>query len=151
MNTSKILLPLSLAALWAAGCSENTPPPSAPEPPPPAAAAVGNPARETAAPARDAATTVVQDAADKAKEVIAAAAAGAKVQELIDAAKKLVGEGKLQDALAKLKELGGQTLSPAQQSAADALKAQIELALKAGSKNATEAAAEAVGGLLRKK
>ena len=79
----------------------------------------------------------------------AAAPASNKAQELIDAASKLVGEGKYQDALAKLKDLSGEKLSPTQQSLVDAIKAQIQKALGATPPTATDAAG-AAGNLLKK-
>ncbi|MCW5556531.1 MAG: hypothetical protein KIT22_01610 [Verrucomicrobiae bacterium] len=101
---------------------------------------------QTATAAKEAGAGVVQDATDKAKG--SRRSRQRQIQELIDAA-KLVGEGKLQDALAKLKEIGGQALSPDQKATVDALKSQIELALKAGPKTAADAA-RAVGRLLRR-
>jgi hypothetical protein len=84
---------------------------------------------------------------DKAKEV--AAPVSAKVQELIDSAKSLVGEGKYQDALVKLKELGGEKLPLSQQAIVDGLKAQIQKALGAATPTATDAVG-AAGNLLKK-
>ena len=78
-----------------------------------------------------------------------AAPANAKAQELIDSAKGLVGGGKFQEALAKLKEIGGEKLSLNQQQLVDALKAQIQKALGATPATATDAAG-AAGGLLKK-
>ena len=61
-----------------------------------------------------------------------------------------MSEGKFQDALAKLKEIGSEKLSASQQTIVDGLKAQIEKALGASSKAATDAAG-AAGGLVPKK
>lgn len=90
---------------------------------------------------------VAKDVADKAKEVTAAASA--KGQELIDSAKSLVAEGKFQEAMDKLKAIGGEKLSVDQQAIVDNLKAQIEKALASGQKAATDAAG-AAGNLLKK-
>ncbi len=90
---------------------------------------------------------VVNDVAEKAKEV--AAPVNAKAQELLDSAKRLIGEGKLQDALAKLKALNGENLSAESQALADSLRAQIDKLPGPTSKAATDAAA-AAGNRLKK-
>jgi ElaB/YqjD/DUF883 family membrane-anchored ribosome-binding protein len=73
---------------------------------------------------KEAGQKVVQDVSDKAKEV--AAPINAKAQETIDSAKKMVSDGKFQNALIKLKELGGEKLSTEQQAITDGLKVQID-------------------------
>ena len=89
----------------------------------------------------------VGDLTKKATELTAVGSA--KAQELIDSARKLVGEGKFQDAQAKLKAIGSEKLSVNQQAIVDTLKVQIENALGATSKAATDASA-ASGGLIKK-
>ena len=140
MKTQKIILSLSVAALalWATGCSEEKK--SAIEQTKDAATKTADALKETGAKA-------VADVAEKAKEVTAPASA--KAQELIASAQKLATEGKFQDALAKLKEVGGEKLSVAQQSVVDGLKAQIEKALAAAPKTGADAAG-AAGTLINK-
>ncbi len=96
---------------------------------------------------KEAGTKAVNEVTEKVKEV--AAPASAKAQELLDSAKSLIGEGKLQDALAKLKALSGEKLSTEQQALADSLKAQVDKLLGTTSKAATDAAA-AAGNLFKK-
>lgn len=96
---------------------------------------------------KEAGTKVVTDVTEKAREVTAPG--NAKAQELLDSAKSLIGEGKLQGALTKLKALNGEKLSGEQQALADSLKAQIDKLLARTSKAATDAAA-AAGNLLKK-
>jgi len=112
-----------------------------------AATDAGDALKQTAAAVKESGTKAVNEVTEKAKEV--AAPASAKAQELIDAAKKLVNEGKFQEALAKLKDIGSEKLSVQQQSLVDGLKAQIEKALGASSKAATDATG-AAGGLFKK-
>ena len=104
-------------------------------------------AQGAAATMQETGTKMANDMAAKAAEVTAAGSA--KAQELIDSAKKLVGEGKFQDALAKLKATGGEKLSVNQQAMVDTLKAQIEKAIGATSKAAADASA-AAGGIPKK-
>ncbi len=88
---------------------------------------------------------------DKAKEI--AAPASAKAQELIESAKHLFAEGKLADALAKLKETGGAAPSPEQQSVVDRLKAQVEKVMTATRQtvlDVTTAATNAVSNFFQK-
>jgi hypothetical protein len=88
---------------------------------------------------------------DKAKEI--AAPANAKAQELIESAKHLFSEGKLADALAKLKETSGAAPSPEQQSVVDRLKAQVEKAMTATKQSvldATRSATNAVSNFFQK-
>lgn len=86
---------------------------------------------------KQAGEAVAQDVAKKAEAVTAPV--NAKAQEIIDGAKKLFNDGKLQDALAKLKELGGEKLSAEQQALADSLKAQIDKLLGTTNKAASDA------------
>lgn len=127
MKTQKIIVSLTVAALalWVAGCKEET-------------KSVTEQTKDAVASAKDAGANVVAAATDKAKEL--AAPASAKAQELIDAAKNLVGAGKFQEALTKLKDLSGEKLSVDQEAIVSGLKAQIEKALGAGTKAATDAA-----------
>ena len=90
---------------------------------------------------------VAKEVAEKAKEITAPGSS--KVQELIDSAKSLAGEGKFQDALAKLKALGGENLSVEQKNFVEGLKAQIDKAL-ASSKKAATNAIDAASNLLKK-
>jgi predicted small lipoprotein YifL len=89
---------------------------------------------------------VAQDVTDKTKEVVAPI--NAKAQSIIDTAKQYVSEGKLQEALTKLKELSGEKLSTEQQALADSLKAQIDKLLGTTNKAATDAT-KAAGSLLK--
>ena len=147
MKTSKLIVSLTAVAftLWATGCKEETK--TATEQTKDAAASVSDTVAKTVETAKDAGAKVVADVTDKAKEL--AAPASAKAQELIDSAKNLVGEGKFQEALTKLKDIGSEKLSVDQQAVVDGLKAQIEKALGAGTKAATDAA-NAAAGLLPK-
>lgn len=147
MKTPNIIFSLTIAAMavWASGCKEETK--SATEQTQEAAGSANEAVTRTADAVKETGAKVVQDVTDKAKEL--AAPASAKAQELIDSAKSLVGAGKFQEALDKLKEIDGEKLSLNQQTVVDALKAQIEKALGATSKTATDAAG-AAGNLLKK-
>jgi hypothetical protein len=115
-----------------------------------AAKKVADAAKQTgekvAADVKEASQTVAKDVAAKAEEL--AAPVNTKAQEIIDATKKLISDGKLPDALAKLKELGGEKLSAEQKSIADGLKAQIDKLLGTTSKTAAEAT-KAAGNLIK--
>jgi len=87
---------------------------------------------------KQAGETAAKDAAQKAEEL--AAPVNAKAQGIIDETKKLFNDGKLQEALAKLKELSGEKLSAEQQALADNLKAQIDKLLGTTNKAASDAA-----------
>jgi len=127
MKTQNLICSLTVAALalCLAGCKQE-------------AKSIPEQTKDATSSASDAVGKTVSDMTDKAKEL--AAPASAKAQELIDAAKNLVGEGKFSDALTKLKEIGSEKLSVDQQTVVDGLKAQIEKALGAGTKAATDAA-----------
>lgn len=86
---------------------------------------------------KQAGEAAAKDAAKKAEEV--AAPVNAKAQGIIDETKKLVSDGKLQEAVAKLKELTGEKLSAEQQALADGLKAQIDKLLGTTNKAAADA------------
>lgn len=146
MKTSQFTACLSALALalWVAGCkpeSQNAGDPAK------AAGTASETVAKTVEAAKDAGAKLAQEAADKTKEI--AAPLNAKAQELIVSAQKLVGDGKFQDALAKLKEISGEKLSASQQTVVDTLKAQIEKALGATS-NVTSNATSAINGLLPK-
>lgn len=148
MQFQKSILSLTVAALavWAVGC-DNSKETSVTGQTKPAAPDAGNKIGEAAAAIKETGVQVASNAVTQAKEVVAPASAQA--QALIDSAKNLLTEGKFQEALAKLKEIGGEKLSLNQQSIVDGLKAQIEKALAATSKAPADASG-AVGGLLKK-
>jgi hypothetical protein len=102
--------------------------------------------KQTESPAAVQTQSAAGDLAKKASDLTATGSA--KAQELIDSATKLVGEGKFQDAMAKLKAIGSEKLSVNQKAMVDTLKAQIEKALAATSKAATDAGA--ASGLIKK-
>lgn len=102
-----------------------------------AASATGDAVKDAADAVKQAGETAAKDVAKKAEEL--AAPVNAKAQGIIDEAKKFVNDGKLQEALAKLKELGGEKLSAEQQALADGLKAQIDKLLGTTNKAATDA------------
>jgi hypothetical protein len=80
-----------------------------------------------------------------------ASAVTAQAQGMIDQAKALMGENKWSEALAMLNKLSGQSLSADQQSLVQSLQNQAQKGLEAAAaKKATDAAANAVGGLLKK-
>jgi len=153
MKNSKTILTLATASLlvWAAGCNQKD---AAAEQDMKQAGAAAGDAVSDAADAvkqtgeklaqdvKQAGETVAKDAAQKAQAL--AAPVNAKAQEVIDSAKKLFTDGKVQESLAKLKELGSEKLSADQQAIVDGLKAQIEKASKAGLD-----AAKAAGNLLK--
>ena len=151
MKTQNILFPLTAAALlvWTSGCDSKKDATvqdkmqSAADGASDALKKTTDAVKETGAKVvsdvKEAGAKAVNDVADKAKEV--AAPVSAKAQELLESAKSLIGEGKLQDALAKLKALSGEKLSTEQQALADSLKAQIDKLLGTTSKAATDAAA----------
>ena len=138
MKTQKIIFTLAVAALalGITGCKDESK--SALEQTKDAAKSAGDAVTKAAEAAKETGAKVATDVADKAKEMTAPASA--KAQELIDSAKSLLAEGKFQDALTKLKAIGGEKLSLSQQSIVDGLKAQIEKALGAAPKAATDAA-----------
>jgi uncharacterized lipoprotein YajG len=104
-------------------------------------------------PAAESAHSSVQSATDGAEVAAAtkdaAAATSSKAQELITSAQRFFSSGKFQEALAKLKEVGGEKLTPDQQILVNNLTAQIEKVLSTTAKTATDAATSA-GGLPKK-
>jgi hypothetical protein len=157
MKTNRTLFTLAAVALviWATGCEkkDTTAQPDANKAVTDSGAAVKDSAdamKETsvkvAQDAKEAGQKVAKDVSAKTEEL--AAPINAKAQEIIDAAKKLVSDGKLQDALTKLKELGGQMLSAEQKTVADGLKAQIDKLLGTTSKATTDAT-KAAGNLIK--
>ena len=157
MKKSTVLLTVVTTALtlWTAGCEKKEATPqkdlqNAATDAGDAAKNVADAAKQTgekvAQDVKQAGQQLAKDVATKTEEL--AAPVNAKAQEIIDAAKKLVSDGKLQDALTKLKELGGQTLSAEQKSVADGLKAQIDKLLGTTSKTATDAT-KAAGNLIK--
>ena len=82
---------------------------------------------EVAQDLKQAGEAVASDVTKKAEEL--SAPVNAKAQEVIDGAKKLFNDGKLQDALAKLKELDSEKLSEEQQALTRTLTARINKAL----------------------
>lgn len=141
MKIERILIPLAAVALlvWISGCEKKET----------TVQDQGNAVADKAGDALKQSAEAAKVAGTKAVNEVAAPAS-AKAQELIDSAKKLVSEGKFQDAMAKLTEIGSEKLSASQQTIVDGLKAQIEKALGASSKTATDAAG-AAGGLIPKK
>ena len=97
------------------------------------------------------AVDATKDAANKTAEVIkdAAASASTDIVAALESAKKLVSEGKWQEAGKALEPLTKLKLTPEQQSLLDQLKKQIAQ-LQAGSAKLTEDAGKAVGDLLKK-
>jgi dsDNA-specific endonuclease/ATPase MutS2 len=145
MKTQTILVPLAATALlvWVTGCEKKDA--SVQDQTRPMADETGA-VQKRAEAVQETGAKAITDVAEQAQA--AAAPASSKAQEIIDSAKSLVGEGKFQDALAKLKELSGEKLSAAQQSAVDALQAQIQKALGAKTPAAPDAAG-AAGNLLK--
>ena len=118
MKTNKVLFTLATTALVVGltGCGkkENA---NLEDQAKAAATETGDAIKQAADAAKEAGQKAAQDVTDKAKEV--AAPVNAQAQGIIDAAKQYVSDGKLQEAYAKLKELGGEKLSAEQQAIAD--------------------------------
>lgn len=157
MKTNKTLFTLAAAALvmWAAGCEKKDT--TVQKDLSNAATDAGDAVKNVADAAKQTGEKAVQDVKVAGQKVAAdvsakagemAAPINAKAQEIIDGAKKLFTDGKLQDALVKLKELGGEKLSAEQQAISDSLKAQIDKLLGTTSKTATDAA-NAAGNLIK--
>jgi len=146
MKTNKTLFTLATAALivWTAGCEKKDS--TVEKDLQNAATDAGDAVKNVAEAAKQTGENVAKDATAKAEEL--AAPINAKAQQIIDATKKLISDGKLQDALAKLKELGGEKLSAEQKAIADGLKAQIDKLLGTTPKTATDAA-NAAGNLIK--
>jgi len=160
MKLPKIFLPLVAAlAFGQAGCSKNeTVAPAAGDAnktvdsTADAAAKAAEAAKAGAAKVTEAAKVeAARVGAAKAEAAKAADAAkgadNAKVQGLIDKAKRLVAEGKFADATSVLQQLGGQLLSTDQQKLVEGLKEQLQKALAA---KAAGDATGAAGNLLKK-
>ncbi|NOS70563.1 MAG: hypothetical protein HOP33_11605 [Verrucomicrobia bacterium] len=111
------------------------------------ASKTGEAIKDAAGSLKESGEKVAKEVAEKAKEITAAG--NSKVQELIDSAKSLAGEGKFQDALAKLKALGSENLSVEQKNFVEGLKVQIDKALAGGKKVATNVI-DSTGNLLKK-
>lgn len=116
------------------------------------AASVQEAAKQTVAAAQTQAKEATSAVAKAAEEAQAqAAAVTSKTQATFDAVKKLLAEKKPAEALKMLSDLATAKLTPEQQSALEALKKQAEALLQnATTSQATEKAAEAAGGLLKK-
>jgi hypothetical protein len=113
-----------------------------------------NAVKETGDAVSDAAKKTGDPVAEKTKETTeavktATANASADIMAALENAKKLVTEGKWQEAAKALEPLGSLKLTPEQQSLVDQLKKQIAQ-LQAGSQKVTEGATKAVGDLLKK-
>lgn len=148
MKTTNLLFPLATAALlvWITGCDSKKEA-TAQDQTQTTADGANEALKKTTDAVKEAGTKVAADVAEKAKEVTAPI--NAKAQELLDSARRYIGEGKLQEALTKLKALSGEQLSGEQQVLSDSLKAQIDKLLGTTSKTATDAAA-AADNLLKK-
>lgn len=107
----------------------------------------GEAIKDVASSLKESGEKVAKEVAEKAKEITATGSS--KAQELIDSAKSLAGEGKFQDALAKLKALGGENLSVEQKNFVEGLKVQIDKALAGGKRVATNVI-DSAGNLLKK-
>ena len=119
-----------------------------------AAEATKDAAKKTGDAVSEAAQKTGDAVAEKAKEATdavktATANASADIVAALDKAKKLVTEGKWQEAAKSLEPLANLKLTPEQQSLLDQLKKQIAQ-LQTGSKKLTDEASKAVGDLLKK-
>lgn len=141
---------LSVALVIASGCGKKdettavTAPGSAP--------AAGGTVEKAVANAQAQTEVIKQQAQNLVTNVQAqASAVTTQAQGMIDQARKLLGDNKWSEALAMLNKLGGQSLSPDQQSVVQTLQGQAQKGVEAAAaKSATDAAASAVGGLLKK-
>lgn len=146
MKTNQTVVTFALAAVlaWAAGCGKKD---TTVEQDLQKAGSEAGEAIATAAEAvKESGAKLAQDAKAAGQQV--AANVSTKAQEILDATKKYISEGKIQEALAKWKELAGEKLTTEQQAMADSLKAQIDKLTTATSKTADEAA-KAAGNLLK--
>jgi hypothetical protein len=118
-----------------------------------AADATAQAAQNTAAVAQKEATAAAEALKPAATDIqTQAAALTAKAQSSIDAAKKLVSEGKWAEALQALQQLVGAKVTPEQQSLIDTLKAEAQkLGQQAAASKAAESGQKALGNLLQKK
>jgi hypothetical protein len=151
MKIEIILVATAGALILTMGCSKNEDMSSPPAPP----VASETPAREA-----QKAVTTAETQAEAVKDKVADAAAGtqaqvdaagSKIGDLIEQARKYLAENKPSDALTVLNQLVGQKLTPEQQSLVQSLKEQAQKAVQAALKsNVTDEAAKAAGGLLKK-
>ena len=141
MKTNKLMLTITAAVLLigVAGCDKKDS--AVQQDLNKAATDAGDAVKNATDAVKQAGETAAKDVTKKAEEL--AAPVNAKAQEIIDGAKKLVSDGKLQDALAKLKELSSEKLSTEQQALADGLKTQIDKLLGTTPKTPADAAAAA--------
>ena len=144
-----LLITASCAFLLAAtGCGKKEPTPTPP------ASGTNQPSAGTVQKIVDTAQAQTEVVKQKVEDATAAAqaqadAASAKVQGLIDQARKYAAESKWSEALSILNQLSGQKLSTEQQSLVQSLKDQAQKAVEAATKaKATDEATKAVGGLL---
>jgi len=141
MKTKSIIVGIILCTALAVvnGCKKQET-----APPPGGSTASEAPASE-AAKAVDAVKTTAKEATDEAAARFKAAEQQA--QGLIDKAKACVADGKYQDALGNLSQLGNLKLTADQQKLVDDLKAQIQKALaKATATDPASALGGALGG-----
>lgn len=143
-----------LATLCFAGCGEQTAGPST-KPPAPAAEAPKAPAEtksqtEAVKSAVTEANTQAQNAADTAKAQ--ATSTVAKAQSMIDEARKLIANEKINEAVTVLNVIANLKLTPEQQALVDNLKQKAQKFLAdAAAKKATEGASKAIGDALKPK
>lgn len=107
-------------------------------------------ANKSAEAIKDAAATTAQTAREQTAAVqTAATKVSAEITTAFENAKKLLSEGKWQEAAKALEPLGNLKLTAEQQALLDQLKKQIAQ-LQAGGQKAADEAAKAVGNLLKK-
>jgi hypothetical protein len=145
----KMFVAIASALTLGIGCSKNE---EVSVPPPAAADAPASAVQKAVDTAQTQTELVKEKAADVTAKVQAEAeSASAKVQDLIEQARKYLGENKASEALAVLNQLAGFKLTPDQQALIESLKAQAQKAVQATLKSgATEEATKAAGGLLKK-
>lgn len=141
MKITSLSVAIAVTGLVLAGCTKQETPPSTDTGAKPADAAATDLVK-TVETAKAAGEKAVADASKQVQET--AAAANAKVQELIDRAKNLITENKYQDASAVIQELTGYKLTPEQEKLVNGLKEEIQKAL--ASKAAKDAAGNILGG-----
>lgn len=145
-----MLAAIACALVVVSGCTKQEEPTTTP---PPAPGAAGDTVKKAVS-AIDTQTQVVTQKVGTATTAATAQAdaANAKVQGMIDQAKKYIAEGKWTEASTTLKQLGSQTLTPEQKSVVDSLMAQVQKAMGASITTPTtptaDDAAKAAGGLV---